>query len=104
MGKTGNGNYVVLEHKISGKIIYSFYAHLSSYNVRSGDKVAKGTKIGVVGSTGNSSGPHLHFAIVDKLKDGNYFGYTTYFFGNETVCGDVRYYNPVYVIQNNKLP
>jgi murein DD-endopeptidase MepM/ murein hydrolase activator NlpD len=42
---------------------YSFYAHLSSKTVQPGEKVAAGRLIGFVGSTGNSSGPHLHFEV-----------------------------------------
>jgi hypothetical protein len=61
---TGWGNYVTLEHTLSdGVKIYSNYAHLSVLNVAKGDAVAKGTKIGEVGNTGNSYGNHLHFQI-----------------------------------------
>lgn len=100
-----NGRYVVLKHTISGKTVYSFYAHLASYNVQSGARVSKGQKIGVVGNTGSASrGKHLHFAMMDKLWMGSYYGYATYFTGNKTTYGGVTYYNPVYVIQYNRLP
>ena len=100
-----NGNYVVLKHNISGQTVYSFYAHLSSYVVKKGSIVAKGTKIGTVGNTGSSSrGKHLHFAMMNKLWNGSYFGYATRFTGNKTQYGGVTYYNPVYVVQNNRLP
>jgi murein DD-endopeptidase MepM/ murein hydrolase activator NlpD len=55
-----SGNYVVLAHH-SG---YStMYAHLSSIAVRKGQRVSTATIIGAVGSTGYSTGPHLHFTV-----------------------------------------
>jgi murein DD-endopeptidase MepM/ murein hydrolase activator NlpD len=55
-----SGNYVVLAHH-SG---YStMYAHLSSIAVRTGQRVSTSTIIGAVGSTGYSTGPHLHFTV-----------------------------------------
>lgn len=54
------GNEVVIRHD-DGR--YSQYAHLSSLAVSSGQSVGGGTQIGLSGSTGNSTGPHLHFEI-----------------------------------------
>ncbi len=54
------GNEVVIRHA-DGK--YSQYAHLSSLSVSSGQSVTAGQSIGLSGSTGNSTGPHLHFEI-----------------------------------------
>ncbi|HET6857896.1 MAG TPA: LysM peptidoglycan-binding domain-containing M23 family metallopeptidase [Streptomyces sp.] len=54
------GNEVVIRHN-DGR--YSQYAHLSSLSVSSGQSVTGGTQIGLSGSTGNSTGPHLHFEI-----------------------------------------
>lgn len=104
---SANGKYVVIEHTISGKTVYSFYAHLSSYCVKSGDKVNAGTKIGVIGATGNASGGtiHLHFSITDKVSyNGGYYGYATAFSGNKTFYDNMTFYNPIYVINNGKLP
>lgn len=103
---SANGKYVVIKHTISGKTVYSFYAHLSSYSVSKGASVSKGTKIGVVGSTGSASNGivHLHFAIVDTLWSGSYYGYTPAFSGNKVSYSGVTYYNPYYVIANGKLP
>lgn len=54
------GYLIVLEHANS---IRSFYGHLSNTSVRQGEYVARKQKIGEVGSTGKSTGPHLHYAI-----------------------------------------
>jgi murein DD-endopeptidase MepM/ murein hydrolase activator NlpD len=54
------GNAIVIRH---GNGTYSQYAHLSKVDVRIGQAVRAGQKIGLSGSTGNSSGPHLHFEI-----------------------------------------
>jgi murein DD-endopeptidase MepM/ murein hydrolase activator NlpD len=54
------GNTIVLDH---GQGIHTVYMHLSQMNVRFGDSVSKGDVIGLVGSTGRSTGPHLHFGV-----------------------------------------
>ncbi|GHE07034.1 M23 family metallopeptidase [Streptomyces alanosinicus] len=54
------GNAVVVKH---GSGAYSQYAHLSRIDVRAGQIVKTGQRIALSGSTGNSSGPHLHFEI-----------------------------------------
>ena len=59
----GWGKYVSIEHTINGQKIVSNYAHLSQLNVKKWEKVDIGDKIGEVGSTGNSTGNHLHFQI-----------------------------------------
>lgn len=56
----GGGNQVEIRHPDG---LVSWYAHLSSFAKRVGDMVNAGDMIGRVGSTGNSSGPHLHFAV-----------------------------------------
>lgn len=57
---TGYGLHVVIDH---GGGMSSLYSHLSGVAVVDGQVVATGQLIGAVGSTGNSSGPHLHFEI-----------------------------------------
>ena len=56
----GYGNTIVLDH---GSNLSTVYAHQTSFNVAAGDTVATGDVIGFIGSTGNSTGPHLHFEV-----------------------------------------
>lgn len=56
----GYGNLILLRHPDG---FVTLYAHLSSIDVNYGDYVARGQRIGAVGSTGRSTGPHLHFEI-----------------------------------------
>ena len=54
------GNFIIIDHKNGYE---TYYAHLSDIYVSDGEKVKSGQVIGAVGSTGNSTGPHLHFEI-----------------------------------------
>ncbi len=56
----GYGNHVVINH---GDGFSTLYAHQSALNVYEGQIVSQGDVIGYVGSTGNSTGPHLHFTV-----------------------------------------
>ncbi|MCM1088135.1 MAG: M23/M56 family metallopeptidase [Muribaculaceae bacterium] len=62
-----NGNYIVLFHGLSGE--YTYYTCCQDILVAEGETVSKGEKIATVGSTGMSTGTHLHFAF---SRDGEY--------------------------------
>lgn len=68
--KTGYGNTVIISHGDKATL----YAHLSTISVRVGDKVVCSQVIGKSGSTGNSTGPHLHFEARTQA-----LGYKTHF-------------------------
>ena len=56
----GIGNCIIIDH---GNNLQTVYGHLSEIKVKEGQKVVRGQYIGNVGSTGNSTGPHLHFTM-----------------------------------------
>lgn len=65
---TGYGKYIVLRHDMKGMTFYSLYGHLNKMNVVPGQIVKRGEKIGELGSTGRSTGPHLHFEIQNSSR------------------------------------
>ena len=66
----GGGNCIVIKHNSTYQTIY---AHMSKFakGIRSGVKVKQGSTIGYVGSTGKSTGPHLHYEVVVNGKKAN---------------------------------
>jgi len=66
--KQGYGKCVIIDH---GFGYQTLYAHMDEYNVRMGQKVVRGEKIGEVGNTGKSTGPHLHYEVHVKGKPDN---------------------------------
>ena len=68
----GGGNFVKVEYnRPDGSKTIATYCHLSQIDVKVGDTVNAGQKIGVSGSTGKSTGDHLHFAIDQIASDGS---------------------------------
>nr|WP_021038263.1 lysozyme family protein [Bacillaceae bacterium JMAK1]AGQ45430.1 Peptidase family protein [Bacillaceae bacterium JMAK1] len=61
---TGYGNHVTVQH---GSNEYSLSAHLTSISVSQGDEVQQGEEIGICGTTGDSTGPHLHLEHITEL-------------------------------------
>ncbi|MGI1823059.1 murein hydrolase activator EnvC family protein [Exiguobacterium sp. TRN 1102] len=57
------GNHVMIAHVINGQVWTTVYAHMSSVSVSAGQRVSQGQNLGGMGSTGNSTGSHLHFEI-----------------------------------------
>lgn len=70
---SGYGNYIIVDH---GGGYRTLYAHLSSILVKTGQTVSKGQQIGLAGSSGNSTGPHLHFEIQINGRTVNPLSYT----------------------------
>jgi len=69
----GYGNHVVINHGFGYKTLYG---HMSRIKVRVGQKVKRGELIGLVGSTGRSTGPHVHYEVIknnEKVNPINYF-------------------------------
>ena len=58
---SGYGNVIVIDH---GGGVLTRYAHLDKFSVKAGDSVKQGDQIGLMGTTGRSTGPHLHFEII----------------------------------------
>ncbi|MEC4676969.1 MAG: M23 family metallopeptidase [Nitrospirota bacterium] len=68
----GNGKLVVIEH---GQGFSTFYGHNKKINVKVGQKVKRGDVISYIGSTGNSTGPHVHYEVWKEGKSVNPYKY-----------------------------
>lgn len=83
------GNYVVIKHS---KGVYSMYGHLknqSSSGFKIGDKVKKGQQIGLIGTSGSSFFPHLHFEIRNSINH-EAEGIPSYFSNFYLILGSVK--------------
>jgi len=102
-----NGNFVTIRHTLdNGQRVYSFYAHLrdSTTHLRN-QNVNRGQQIGVMGNTGRSFGAHLHFSISNSPgSNGNLVGWAAPGSNNRATHGGVTFFNPRFIIQNNRLP
>lgn len=70
--KWGYGNCIIINHGYGYK---TRYAHLSGFKVKVGQKIKRGELIGLVGSTGKSTGPHLHYEVEVNGQKVNPIGY-----------------------------
>ncbi|MEM6542323.1 MAG: M23 family metallopeptidase, partial [Bacteroidota bacterium] len=75
---SGYGKHIRIDH---GYGYLSLYAHLSKYNVTSGQKVKRGDLIGFIGNTGRSQAPHLHYEV---WKDGEKINPINFYYGSLT--------------------
>ena len=69
----GYGNIVLINHGFGYK---TMYAHLSEFKSKIGQKVKRGEVVGFIGSTGKSTGPHLHYEVIkngEKVNPVNYY-------------------------------
>lgn len=87
----GYGNVIILNHSYGYKTLY---AHMSRFNIKKGQKVKRGEIIGYVGSTGLSTGPHLHYEVI---KDGQKVNPVNYLFNSLTP----EEYEKIIEISNN---
>jgi murein DD-endopeptidase MepM/ murein hydrolase activator NlpD len=73
---SGYGNHVVIRHGFGYETLYG---HLSKYKCRAGQRVKRGDVIGLIGSTGRSEGPHLHYEV---HKNGTAVNPLNFYYGN----------------------
>jgi hypothetical protein len=94
--ETADGNYVVVD---LGQGRFALYAHLQpgSLRVKVGDRVRTGDVLGLLGNTGNTDGPHLHFHVMDGpsplTSDGLPFVFTS-FTGQGVVTDEAKLVSP----------
>ncbi|TQJ60478.1 peptidase M23-like protein [Arthrobacter sp. SLBN-83] len=87
----GGGNEIHIDHPNG---LQTWYAHLSSFAVKAGQMVNTGTRIGEVGSTGNSTGPHLHYMVLNGGWP-NYMNPAPYLSGGGDIPAGGTPWNPI---------
>ncbi len=96
----GSGEYVVIEHIISGTTYRSGYYHMkeNSRVVKVGDQVSQGQQIGIMGTTGYSTGVHLHFVLQEYNAKTKKFEYSdpTSIINNKIVAKTLNLYDYTY--------
>lgn len=90
--KTGYGNTIEIDH---GYGYTTFYAHLKEYKIKKGEKVKRGQVIGIVGNTGKSTAPHLHYEVRKNGRTVN----PIYHFFNDLTPGEYES-----LLELSKLP
>lgn len=95
---TGYGNYIIMKDSTSG--LGFLYAHMSQVNVNQGDSVVIGEQVGIQGSTGYSTGNHLHLEMQNLsnrnwIYGGNRSDYINpaEWIGYQEIIGDTLYYD-----------
>ncbi len=81
LSRRGYGNEIIIDHGYGYK---TRYAHLSKFKVKRGDKVKRGQVIGLVGNTGKSTAPHLHYEVIKNDKTVN----PIYYFFNDLTSAE----------------
>lgn len=90
--RTGYGNKVTISHGYGYKTLY---AHMNDIFVKKGDLISRGQTIGTIGTTGRSTGPHLHFEVIYNRKKVN----PKYFYINDLT--DDEYKGMAKLLSNN---
>jgi murein DD-endopeptidase MepM/ murein hydrolase activator NlpD len=97
------GNYIIISY---GNMIYTLYGHLNKLFVTTGDYLENGRVVGTVGTTGRSSGPHLHYEIF--TSDVNFFTIdqkkVNVLFNNRTVLNPILRYKIGIGLRSPELP
>ena len=111
---TSYGKHIKIKATVNGSTVYMRYCHLNSILVNQGDHVKAGQEIGKSGSTGNSTGPHLHYEVRNSADRYNpslnprlYLPGTSYSFetwGSQDACNCSDSYAGNYIVTTSQYP